>query len=360
MNEKEKGGRLLSLDALRGLDMLFLVGLSGIFRTLPELGDNGLFRWLSEQTRHPDWHGFTAYDVVFPLFIFIVGVAIPVSFSRRLDREGKPLMKHVFMRFLTLTILGVMLWQVPGGAHPTYGFYSVLYRIGFSYFFASLIFLRTSIHGQIYWTFGILLGYWIVMRFVSPGGYAAGDFSEEGSLATHIHNWTGKILSPDLSYVLSPTLLTSISNALMGVLAGQWLMSDAEGNTKARNLVGAGIGLMLVAGLSHLDFPTNKKLASPSFTLLACGISSILLGFFYWIIDVKKYKRWAFILIVVGVNPITIYVADFLVDFRKLANVFVGELGLGNATSLFTEITSTVIIWLFLFYLFRQKVFFKI
>src|SRR5690554_3213703 len=114
MSKRNDGGRLLSLDALRGLDMIFLVGLAGIFRALPETHDNALFHWLSNQTRHPEWEGFTAYDVIFPLFIFIVGVAIPFSFSRRkLNNRGKSdLMKHVFIRSMVLTVLGVVLWQV--------------------------------------------------------------------------------------------------------------------------------------------------------------------------------------------------------------------------------------------------------
>lgn len=362
MVNRDSGGRLLSLDALRGLDMIFLVGFAGIFRSLPEISDNALFNWLSNQTRHPDWQGFTAYDVIFPLFIFIVGVAIPLSFSRRKlnDARKSDLMRHVFIRSLVLTVLGVVLWQVPGGAHQTYGYYSVLYRIGFSYFFASLIFLNTNIRGQIYWTFGILAGYWLLMRFVPVPGFGMGDFTREGNVATYFQHWIGRVISPDFSYVFSPTLLTSISNALFGVLAGHWLMSDHDGNKKARGLLIAGVALILVALIAHLDFPINKKLASPSFTLVTCGISSILLAVFYWLIDVKKYKKWAFALVVVGVNPITIYVADFLINFRKLANVFVGKLDFGDANRLVVEITSTIIIWLFLYYLYRQKVFFKI
>src|SRR5690606_13305525 len=106
-------GRLLSLDALRGLDMFFLVGLAGIFRALPEYTDNGLNNWLANQVLHPDWQGFTAYDLIFPMFIFIVGVAMPFSFTKRMEKEGgkRELFKHVLLRTLILTILGAILWQ---------------------------------------------------------------------------------------------------------------------------------------------------------------------------------------------------------------------------------------------------------
>ena len=161
-NNKEKSiqGRLLSLDALRGLDMFFLVGFTGIFRALPKLSDNEFFTWLAYQVTHPEWHGFTAWDVVFPMFIFIVGVAMPFSFSKRLSQEGgkMKLFKHVLTRFIILAILGIVLSQrsifEPRGY---YGFYSVLYRIGFSYFFAAIIMMNTGIRGQISWAFGILI-----------------------------------------------------------------------------------------------------------------------------------------------------------------------------------------------------------
>lgn len=355
-------GRLLSLDALRGLDMFFLVGLAGIFRALPEHTDNGLNNWLANQVRHPDWQGFTAYDLVFPMFIFIVGVAMPFSFTKRMEKErGKrELFKHVLIRTLILAILGAVLWQTPGGAHPQYGFYSVLYRIGFSYFFAAIIMMNTGIRGQIYWTFGILIGYWLLMRFVPVPGYGMGDFSQEGNLAAYMHRWVGDVISPKFSYVFSLTLITSVSNAMMGVLAGHWLMSGKNGSRKTIGLLLAGIALILVALVAHLDFPINKKLASPSFTLLTCGISAVLLSLFYWLIDVNGHKKWAFFFVVVGVNPITIYVADFLIDFNKIANVFVGALDFGQANRLVVAITAAAIIWLFLYYLYRQRIFFKI
>src|SRR5690606_3231773 len=214
-----------------------------------------------------------------------VGVAIPFSFARRKEKNDSKsdLIKHVFIRSIILAILGVVLWQVPGGSHPTYGFYSVLYRIGFSYFFTSLIFLHTTVRGQIYWTFGILLAYWVLMRFVPVPGFGIGDFTREGNLATYVHQWIGQTISPDFSYLFSPSLLTSISNALFGVLAGHWLMSDNDGIKKTMGLLLTGVVLILIALISHLDFPINKKLASPAFTMLTCGISSVLLGFFYWL-----------------------------------------------------------------------------
>ena len=126
--------RLMSLDALRGLDMFFLVCLSYIFVALPDVSDNTVFRWLADQCEHPEWAGFSMYDIIFPMFIFIVGVAMPFSLTRRMQLEGgkKKLFRHVLIRTFTLMLIGLVLWRSPGGPHPEYGYYSVLYRIGFS------------------------------------------------------------------------------------------------------------------------------------------------------------------------------------------------------------------------------------
>ena len=354
--------RLASLDALRGLDMFFLVGLAGIFTALPKLSDNAAFNWLANQCHHPEWEGFTAYDVIFPMFIFIVGVAMPFSFAKRLKQEGgkRMLYKHIIIRAVILSILGVILWQTPGGAHPEYGFYSVLYRIAFSYLFAGIIMMNTNVRQQAYWAFGILIGYWIVHRFIPIQGYGAGDFSSEGNFNTFVMMKVSHYISPSFGNVFNPSLLPSVSNALFGVLAGHWLIKGSKSSKKALWLFIAGVGFIVAGLLVHLDFPINKKLGSPSFTLLASGISGVFLALFYWIIDVKGYKKWSFFFIVVGMNSITIYVANSLFKFTAVANVFVGGFDFGNAQALIFALTSASIKWLFLYYLYKQKIFLKI
>ena len=354
--------RLMSLDALRGLDMFFLVGLAGIFSALPKLSDNSVFRWLSDQCQHPEWQGFTAYDVIFPMFIFIVGAAIPFSFAKRMSQEGgkKKLYKHIIIRAVVLFILGVILWQKPGGAHPHYGYYSVLYRIGFSYLFAGIIFMNFNFKQQAYWAFGILAGYWLALRFIPVPEFGAGDFSQEGNLNTYIVNLVANNICYNLRHVLSITLLPSVSNALFGVLAGQWLKNAEKSPKKALLLGTAGVGLIIAGLLLHLDFPINKKLGTSSFTLLTSGISASFLALFYWIIDIKGYKKWAFFFVVVGMNSITIYVANTLLNFRSVTNVFVGGFDFGNAQALVFALVAATIKWLFLYYLYKQKVFLKI
>lgn len=354
-------GRLASLDALRGLDMFFLVGIADMFRALPELSDNQVSRFLADQCVHPEWHGFTLYDLIFPLFIFTVGVAMPFSFAKRVEREGKAAVyKHVAIRAVILFFLGFVHRGLV--VHPNWGLYSVLFRIGFSYLFCALILMNFKPRGQVCWAFGLLLGYWLVMRFVPVPGFGAGDFSQQGNLSTFIANSVADTISPTLKHVLSITLIPSVSTALFGALAGQWLRSGKSPGKKALGLLLASALFVAFGLLAHQSFPICKKLASTSFSFLTCGLSGLLLGMFYWIIDVQGYRRWAFVLIVVGMNSITIYLFAPYFNFHKLSGLFLGPFFdvLGSAKPLAMATAEAVLIWLFLYWLYRQKLFLKV
>jgi predicted acyltransferase len=355
--------RLVSLDALRGLDMLFLVGLAPILRAVSGLSDGPVSQVVAEQIRHPEWQGFTLCDVIFPLFIFIVGSSMSFSLPKRLERDGKgAVYRHVLVRAIMLSVLGLIYWGTPGGAHPTYGYYSVLYRIAVSYSFGALILLNFKPRGQAVWAVALIAGYWAVMRCVPVPEYGAGDFSKEGAVSTFLSQWVADRLSPRFMYVFSITLVPSIANSVLGALAGQWLQSGKGPGAKTLGLLVAGGALVALGLVAAESFPINKKLASTSFTLTVCGISSLLLGLFYWIIDVLKYRRWALVFVVVGMNPITIYLAARHVPFAKLAAVFVGDFRepLGDAYPVVLSCTSALMIWLLAYYLYRKKVFIRV
>lgn len=361
---KSASSRLMSLDALRGLDMFFLVGFSGIFRALPKYSDNPSFQFLADQCRHPEWHGFTAWDQIFPLFIFMMGVAMPFSFAKRIERgEKKSIYKHVAFRAVVLFVLGLVYWGNPlGSENHGFGYYSVLYRIGFAYFFGSLIVLNCKARGQALWAFGLVLAYYLAMRFIPVPGYGASDFSEQGNLVAFVGGWFEGFLPPGTKHLLSLTLIGSVANALFGSLAGQWLRSAKSPNEKTSGLLLAGILFVVIGLMAHLSFPVCKKLMSTSFTFLVCGISMILLGSFFWIIDVKGYRKWAFFFVVVGMNSITIYLATRYVDFGRLAGVFLGgfQKYLGSAEPLVLAIATAALMWLFLYFLYRRNIFLKV
>ena len=356
--------RLMSLDALRGLDMFFLVGFSGIFRALPKWSDHPAFQVLADQCKHPEWHGFTAWDQIFPLFIFMMGVAMPFSFARRLEQgEKRSIYKHVAFRAVALFVLGLVYWGNPLGAENSgFGYYSVLYRIGFAYFFGSLIVLNCTARGQAMWAFGLLMAYYLAMRFIPVPSYGAGDFSEQGNLVAFVGGWFEGFLPSGTKHLLSLTLTGSVANAVFGALAGQWLRSAKSGSAKTLGLLMAGMAFIALGLLAHQSFPICKKLMSTSFSFLTIGISLVLLGSFYWVIDVKGYRKWAFFFVVVGMNSITIYLATRYVDFGRLARVFVGgwEELLGAFEPVVLAIATAALMWLFLYFLYRRKIFLKV
>jgi predicted acyltransferase len=363
--------RLVSLDALRGFDMFWIVGGEGIFHALAKLTGWSALIWISSQLEHAEWNGFTFYDMIFPLFLFIAGVSMPYSLSKRINRgdSRKQIYLHVVKRMLLLVFFGMVYngffrfdWE-----HMRYA--SVLARIGLGWFFAALIFLNTKKRGQYIWFAGILIGYCLIMKLVPVPGYGAGDLSMEGSLAAYID----RLLVPGKLYrqVHDPegilSTIPAIATALMGVFAGHYLRSDKPELTKFKKgiIIGiAGLISLLLGYLWGLFFPINKNLWTSSFVLYAGGWSLLLLSVFYLIIDVWNRKKWAFFFVIIGLNPITIYLCQAgIISFRRTSDFFFG--GLINyfpepSHDLLNAIGYMFISWLFLYILYRLKIFLRV
>lgn len=368
--DRSPGGRLVSLDALRGFDMFWIVGGEGIFHALAKATGWSAAVWASSQLEHVKWNGFVFYDMIFPLFLFISGVAMPYSLTKRLERgeDKKKLAVHVVQRGLILVILGIIhnngLFNL---SWTDMRYPSVLGRIGLAYMFAALIFLNVKVRGQVLWFFGLLIGYWAAMKLIPVPGYGAGDLSMEGSLAGYVD----RALIPGKLYmgVHDPEGLLStipaISTALLGALSGTMLRSERAGSRYRKTaLLGAAGVLCLVSGLLWgVVFPINKNLWSSSFVLYAGGWSLILLCLFYGVIDAWGRKGWAFFFVVIGMNSILIYMAGDFIDFAYSTNALFGGLLRAVAEPLqpvFRWIGFILVEWSLLYFLFRRKIFFRI
>ncbi|MCB9299988.1 MAG: DUF5009 domain-containing protein [Lewinellaceae bacterium] len=368
---KEPGKRVYSLDALRGADMFWIMGGEHIFHALAKLTGWGVFVWMAHQLEHTKWDGFTFYDMIFPLFLFIAGVSMPYSLNKRIDRGDSraQIYRHVVQRMLLLVFFGMVYNGFLKFDWENMRYASVLARIGLGWFFAALIFLNFNRRGQAIWFVGILIAYWLIMTFIPVPGYGAGDLSMEGSLVAYID----RLLLPGRLYlgVHDPegilSTLPAVSTALMGVLTGNFLRDERQGLTKLRKglmLGAAGLVFLLLGYLWGLFFPINKNLWTSSFVLYTGGWSLIFLSIFYLIIDVWEKKRWAFAFVVIGLNPITIYLAQGgIISFEQASDFFFGGL-----ISYFSEaaqpvleaIGYTFVSWLFLYFLYRQKIFLRV
>ncbi len=365
--------RLHSLDALRGFDMFWIMGGDSIFTALAALTGWPILQWWAGQLEHVPWHGFHAYDMIFPLFLFIAGISFPFSMAKRYAgaENRKSLYRHVITRGLLLVLLGII---YNNGvrfdfAHMRYG--SVLGRIGLAWMFGALIFMNTNtFKSRLIWLSGILLSYWALLLLFPAHDLGANDpFSMQGNLAGHID----RLLLPgkfccytygDSEGILSA--MPAIGTALLGMLTGQFVMSSYLGDQPKRKvaaMAGAAVCLIAIGALWNLVFPINKYLWSSSFVCFVGGLSMLLFTLFYLVIDVLQFKRWTTFFVVIGMNSITIYIGKDLIDFGHAANfLFRGVYTLlpANWHNLALATGEFTAAWLFLYFLYKKKWFFRV
>lgn len=361
--------RILSLDALRGFDMFFISG-GGTFLVMLE-GKTGLafVDGIAKQLDHPEWDGFTFYDFIFPLFLFIAGISLSFSLSSGLSKGiPKPqLYKKVFFRMLILIGLGILYKNapIPFSEPSQIRFGSVLGRIGIASFFSCLIYLNFPAFSRIIWVVGILVAYYAALFLIPVPGYGAGDLSFEGNLVAWFDQnfMPGRLLQKTYDELGLLTQLPALCLTLMGTFAGDLLRKPINDTQKLKYLVFYGIMGILLGLLWSLHFPINKHLWSSSFILLTGGMAFLSLALFYLLIDMLHYKKWAFFFQVIGINSLAIYLAYRFVDFRSTSRLlFEGLYSPLDSTwhPVFEAFGAFVLVWWFLYFLYRQKIFLKI
>lgn len=362
-----KPARLMSLDALRGFDMFWIVGADALVEGLRKVNDAGIVHGLAGQLEHAAWQGFHFEDLIFPMFVFMVGVSLVFSLGRALERGGRrAAVGRIVRRAALLYVFGVFYY---GGFATPFGqirLLGVLQRIALAYLFAGLVFCYFGLRGRIVWCVGLLAGYWLVMTFVPVPGGTAGNFAEGHNLA----NWVDQQYLPlrkwdgdhDPEGLLST--LPAIANCLIGVFAGLWLRDSKRRDwTKVCSLAGAGVAMLALGWLWNFQFPVIKKIWTSSFVLVACGYSCLLLALFHQVIEGWGWRRWAMPFVWIGMNPITIYLLSNLVDLNPIARRFVGgDLGrlcFGRYSDLVAAAVGLAIIFGIARFLYRRQIFLR-
>jgi predicted acyltransferase len=321
--------RLASLDALRGFNMFWIVGGEHLIRNLATCTGWPVLRWGATQTHHAGWTGFTFYDLVFALFLFLAGVAMPYSLGRQ-SEKGVP-RRTTYRRLAQRAVLLILLGTVYNGLLQFKGIdqtrlCSVLGYIGAAYFLAALIYLHTTVRHQVIWVIGILLGYWAALTLVPIPGYGAGNLTMGGNMASFInrHLVPGLYNHPGVHDSQGPFLvIPAICNVLCGAVAGHFVRNvTLSKKRKGFVLLGAGLACLLLAKLWGLTFVIGKELWTSSFVVHCVGWSLLLFGVFYLVIDVLGLKKWAFFFAVIGMNPITIYIGVKAVNFHHTSHFF--------------------------------------
>ncbi len=321
--------RLASVDALRGFDMFWIIGADALFGALKKMGGgNPVVNVVADQLDHVAWEGFRFYDCIFPLFVFIVGVSIVFSLSRRVAEVGREAaLFQVFRRFLIIYLLGLFAYGGISKGFEGLRLLGVLQRIALCYFFGALAFIFLKPKGLIALCASLLICYWALLSFVPVPGVGAGNFAEGKNLANYIDahflplfKWDG---DHDPEGLLST--LPAIGSCLLGILAGLLLRrDDLSGVSKVQALVALGVAGVLFGFAWGLQFPVIKKIWTSSFVLVAGGFSALLLALFYYIIDVRKIDRWATPFLWIGTNAITVYMLVHVVKMETMASRLVG------------------------------------
>lgn len=357
--------RLMCIDALRGFDMLWIIGGADLLVNFSKASG---ISFLNNMEKHFDhsWGQFHFYDLIMPLFLFIVGVVMPVSFGKRLSQGDNKsrIYRHIIKRVLLLYILGL----IASGHLLTFDrtmihlWTDTLHAIAAGYLVSSVLILETKIKWQIGITSGLLLLYWGIMALVPIPGHGPGIYNPDLNLALYIDNAVLGHWQEGAGWTYILTSMTFICSVMLGTFAGRILLSEAKPMHKAGWLALTGILLIITGRIWGIWFPVIHHLWTSSLVLFAGGISYLLLSAFYFIIDIHGYKKWAFFFVVIGMNAIAVYVATHLFDFRLIGDIFVG--GLANYPGKWHEFIRSLaalsVIWLLLYWMYRKKTFIKI
>ncbi len=297
--------RLLSVDALRGLTVAAMV----------LVNNPGTWSAVYPPLDHAAWNGWTPTDMVFPFFLFVVGVSIPLALGPRLQQGGDGLVRRVLRRSLVIFALGLLLHALPFFSLATLRIPGVLQRIAVCYLLAALLFVFTR--GSRGWCAqavvagALLIGYWLVMTRVPVPGSGAGILTPEGNLAGYVdrlllgpHIWQAT-RAYDPEGILST--LPALATTLLGVLAGHWLRGGRPAGRAVGGLLVGGLAAALLGQLWGVWFPVNKSLWTSSYALLMAGFASLALAACHWLTEVRGWRGWARPFAVLGVNALALF-----------------------------------------------------
>ena len=304
-----EGGRLLSLDAFRGLTVAAMV----------LVNNPGTWRAVYPPLRHAEWHGWTPTDLIFPFFLFIVGIAIPLALGRRAaaGQARSALVAKILRRSAIIFALGLLLHAIPSLDLATIRIPGVLQRIAVCYLVAALVFLWTSWRVQAGLAIALLVGYWAALTLVPVPGFGTGHLDPEGNLAAYIdrallgpHIWrAARVYDPEGLLSTVPAVATTLA----GVLAGHWLRAGRPQKETATGFFATGVAGIVLGEIWSVWFPINKSLWTSSYTVFTAGAALLVLGACYWLVEARGYRAWTRPFVVLGVNALALFFLSSLV-----------------------------------------------
>ena len=360
--------RVISVDALRGFDMFWIFGGEGIFMGLDKVFHNKITGFINEQLNHVEWFGFHFYDIIMPLFLFMVGISMVYSYRKRLsnDKSEISLWKHTIKRFFILWFLGLIVQ----GNLLTYDitkfhlYANTLQAIAAGYLIATIIILYLPVMHQITATIGLMLLYWAIMALIPIGGNTLGAYTPDRNVAQFVDAFILGRFDDGLDYTWIVSSLNFGATTMLGVFCGYILQSTANKYVKFRNFIIFGVTLIILALIWDIWHPIIKKLWTSSFVLFSGGICTLLLGAFYLVIDIWNVRKGTKWMIIIGSNAIFAYVISHVFgdQLRATANIFINGLipYIGNWFDTLSYIGGVLILFAVLKYMYKNKIYIKI
>lgn len=359
--------RVMSVDALRGFDMFWIMGGGEVVKQFIRLFSNPMPEGVEYQFEHVEWVGFAAWDLIMPLFLFIVGVALPLALSRRLEQgeSAGRIYRHTFRRVVLLFLLGLIAQGnlLSFDLNRLHLYCNTLQAIAAGYLIATVAMLHLRKAGQVALCAALLIGFWLLMTLVPVPGHGAGVLTPKGNLAMYIDEAILRRFRDGTPYTWILSSMGFGGTVLLGVFAGYILQSQrmTQGR-KALSLAGLGVALLAGGLIWGIWFPIIKHIWTSSFVLFAAGLSYLLLAAFYVLIDILQFKKWAFIFAVIGSNALLAYMAEGFVSARHIAEFLFGKSALGWPPIYTFSFALLVFafLWTILYALYRKRIFVRL
>ena len=359
--------RLASLDAFRGFVMLWIIGGEGLVAGLAALGHNRVVEAFLYELNHTPWQGLRFYDCIWPSFMLMVGVSVPLSYAKRsLTQTYHQQLAHAAKRAIVLFLLGSLRESVMLGSPYLIELSSALQPIAVAYFVAVLV-VRKSWRFQTVLAAAILAGYGLLLAFIPAPGIPAGSYQFNHNLV----HWVDIALLGQAHWDRWPyakegwgTVLSTIppiSTTLLGLLIGEFLMRPTSKKAKAKFIGSLGLLCIALGYLISPLVPVVMKMWTTSYGLASAGFACLMLLFFYWLIDIQGYRKWAFPLTVIGMNAIFIYIFSSLIHLDPIIDAFTQSIAkvVPNSGLLLQQVGIVMIEWLILFWMYKRRIFIK-
>ena len=350
--------RLSSLDAFRGWTMFWIVGGSALVAGLQALNANRVINALVYELNHSDWQGLRFYDLIWPSFMLMTGMSLPFSYAKRsLTQTHRQILMRVLRRFLVLFLLGSLRESIHFNHPYLIELSSALQPIAVAYLAAFLIVPRS-------WRFqaavgaGILVFYALLLAFVPAPGVPAGSYDRNANLVL----WTdlvtvGRVLPEHWGTVICT--LPTISTTIVGMLLGELLMTNRSTASKMKTIGLVGLSGVVLGWALNPVIPIVMKIWTTSYGLASAGFACLMFLVFYWLVDVRGYRKLALPFLVIGMNAVAIYMSESIIPWSNIVAIFTHSLAgtLGSFTPLFHAIAVLTIEWLVLYWMYKRKIF---